>query len=328
MAMNDRISSLMGGLDTGTGADNSRATSPGGDWRGVLAAILLTGMVHVALHLAREAHLARISRRRRFLEIQRAAPDLPEEEAPRAVGLLGRRSERLLVMESPRPQAWSLPLPSRPLQLVVSTAAMRRLSTEQLDAVLAIERAHARARHHLLVQSACALATAFPGAALFTAYADSAARLVELAADDAAAHLHGNLATALALLDLNETRVGQNRPTAPLPWTPGTPPPPPAEQITARADRLKAARVAQIGDDHLGHTLAERLGVARCGFGQLRRDEHRHGDAEHAIGGSAHLGKKLLVRLLARRRLLGLLGLALRWLRKGRWRDRYRCGPK
>ena len=34
MAMNDRISSLMGGPDTGTGADNSRATSPGGDWRG------------------------------------------------------------------------------------------------------------------------------------------------------------------------------------------------------------------------------------------------------------------------------------------------------
>lgn len=34
MAVNERISHLVGALDPGTGADNSRATSPGGDWRG------------------------------------------------------------------------------------------------------------------------------------------------------------------------------------------------------------------------------------------------------------------------------------------------------
>ncbi|MDI5974344.1 M48 family metalloprotease [Streptomyces sp. SL13] len=211
----------------------------GGDWRGVFAAVLFTGTVHLVLHLFREAHLARISRRRRYDEIRQAAPALPGETRERAA-LLGRRAEHLLVMENPRPQAWSLPLPTRPLQLVVSTGAMRRLSAEQLDAVLAIERAHARARHHLLVQSAGALATAFPAAALFTAYADNSARLVELAADDAAAHRHGNLATALALLDLNEARVGAGagRRGVPLPWTPGTPPPPPAERIAARVDRL------------------------------------------------------------------------------------------
>ncbi len=220
------------------GVQQAYGLTAGRDWCGVLAAVLLTGAVHLVLHVAREAHLARISRRRRYREIQRAAPRLPQEEGTWPATLLARRSERLLVMESPRPQAWSLPLPSRPLQLVVSTGAMRRLSSEQLDAVLAIERAHARARHHLLVQSAGALATAFPGAALFTAYADNSARLVELAADDAAAHRHGRLATALALLDLNETRVGPSRSAAPLAWTPGTPPPPPAEQITERADRL------------------------------------------------------------------------------------------
>jgi Zn-dependent protease with chaperone function len=220
------------------GVQQAYGLASGGDWRGLLAAVLLTGAVHLLLHLFREAHLARISRRRRYREIRRAAPSLPRETEAWTAALLGRRAERLLVMESPRPQAWSLPLPSRPLQLVVSTGAMRRLSSEQLDAVLAIERAHARARHHLLVQSAGALATAFPAATLFTAYADNSARLVELAADDAAAQRHGHLATALALLDLNESRVGPARPVTPLGFTPGTPPPPPAEQITERVDRL------------------------------------------------------------------------------------------
>ena len=33
MAVSERISQLMGALDTGSGPDTSRATSPGGDWR-------------------------------------------------------------------------------------------------------------------------------------------------------------------------------------------------------------------------------------------------------------------------------------------------------
>ncbi len=225
-------------LDAPHGVQSAYGLATGGDWRGVFAAVLLTGSVHVLLHLMREAHLARISRRRRYEAIRRAAPLLPDETREKAA-LLGRRSEHLLVMENPRPQAWSLPLPARPLQLVVSTGAMRRLRPEQLDAVLAIERAHARARHHLVVQSAGALATAFPVASLFTAYADHCARLVELAADDTAAHHHGNVATAMALLEVNATRLGAGRARSGcLPWTPGTPPPPPAEQVAARADRL------------------------------------------------------------------------------------------
>jgi Zn-dependent protease with chaperone function len=216
------------------GVQDSYDLTVGGAWRGVFAAVLVTAAIHVVLHLVREAHLARISRRRRYRELRQAAPPLPHEAHH---GWRARRAERLLVMESPRPQAWSLPLPRKPLQLVVSTGAMRRLSREQLDAVLAHERAHARARHHLLLQSAGALATAFPQASLFTAYADHSARLVELAADDAAAYRHGHLATALALLDLNETRLGASRPV-PAAWSPGTPPPPPVEEVAARVDRL------------------------------------------------------------------------------------------
>jgi Zn-dependent protease with chaperone function len=221
------------------GVQGAYGLATGGNWRGVFAALLLTGGVHLLLHLVREGHLSRISRRRRYEAIRQAAPLLPDETRERAA-LLGRRSEHLLVMENPRPQAWSLPLPARPLQLVVSTGAMRRLRPEQLDAVLAIERAHARARHHLLVQSAGALATAFPAVALFTAFAANCARLVELAADDTAAHRHGGAATALALLEVNAARLGagRTRGAASLPWSPGTPPPPPAELVAARADRL------------------------------------------------------------------------------------------
>ncbi|MEU6172620.1 M56 family metallopeptidase [Streptantibioticus parmotrematis] len=220
------------------GVQQAYGLATGGAWRGVFAAVLLTGAVHLVLHLAREAHLARISRRRRYRELRAAAPALPRDPCLDTPRRLGRRAEHVLVMENPRPQAWSLPVPRHPLQLVVSTGAMRRLSTEQLDAVLAHERAHARARHHLLLQSAGALTTAFPSSALFAAYADRSARLVELAADDAAAHRHGQLATALALIDLNDSRVGLARVPLPAGWSPGTPPPPPVEQITERVDRL------------------------------------------------------------------------------------------
>ncbi len=217
------------------GVQESYGLTGGGAWREVLAAVLVTVAIHFVLHLIREAHLAGISRRRRYRALRRAAPPLPP--AARGTAHL-RRDERLLVMESPRPEAWSLPMPLRPLQLVVSTGAMRRLSSEQLDAVLTHERAHARARHHLLLQSAGALATAFPSAALFTAYARTSARLVELAADDAAAQRHGHLATALALIDLNDGRFGPARPRAVRPWTPGSPPPPPVDQVAERVDRL------------------------------------------------------------------------------------------
>src|SRR5207302_9920246 len=117
-------------------------------------------------------------------------------------------------------------------------AAIRPRTPEHPAPVLAHARAHAPARHHLLLQSAGALATAFPSAALFTAYARNSARLVELAADDAAAQRHGHLATALALLDLNAGRIGPARSRTISAWTPGSPPPPPADQVAERVDRL------------------------------------------------------------------------------------------
>nr|WP_202446804.1 M56 family metallopeptidase [Streptomyces sp. SID5468] len=218
------------------GVQESYGLAAGGVWRGVLAAVLITAAVHVVLHLFREAHLARISRRRRYQALRAAAPPLPPGAVPRQRGRRG--DDDLLVLEGSRPEAWSLTMPLRPPRVVVSTGAMRRLGPEQLRAVLAHERAHARARHHLLLRSAGALATAFPSAELFTAYARTSARLVELAADDAAAQRHGSLATALALIDLNDGRFGPPRPRPPAAWAPGSPPPPPVEQVAERVDRL------------------------------------------------------------------------------------------
>jgi beta-lactamase regulating signal transducer with metallopeptidase domain len=89
---------------------------------------------------------------------------------------------------------------------VVTTAALRRLRGRQLDAVLAHEKGHARARHDWLLHCSAALADGFPQVPVFAAFRDEMHRLVELAADDVASRRFGRLTTALALVELNEER--------------------------------------------------------------------------------------------------------------------------
>jgi hypothetical protein len=112
--------------------------------------------------------------------------------------------ERLVVLEGERPDAWWLP--GAAPQLVITTAALRRLKGQQLDAVLAHEQGHARARHNWLLHSSAALAGGFPQVPVFAAFRDEMHRLVELAADDMASRRFGRLTTALALVELNEDR--------------------------------------------------------------------------------------------------------------------------
>ena len=164
---------------------------------GALAALLLGyGGLHTLLFLAREVRGARAARSRRQAELALLAPELPP-----AAGVREARRERLVVLESLHPEAWSLPGPSA--RLVVTTGALHRLSDRELAAVLDHERVHVRARHHWLLQCAEALAAGFPGVAVFGAFRDEVGRLVELAADDTASRRHGRLATALALVQLN-----------------------------------------------------------------------------------------------------------------------------
>jgi Zn-dependent protease with chaperone function len=171
------------------------ALGTAGPWAAATAVALAGGGLWSAAMLVREIGGARARGRRRRADLLVRAPLLPGEVAV---------SGRLVVLESEQPDAWWQP--GTPPQLVVTTAALRRLKGRQLDAVLAHEQGHARARHDWLLNCSSALAGGFPQVPVFAAFRDEMHRLVELAADDTASRRFGRLTTALALVELNEHR--------------------------------------------------------------------------------------------------------------------------
>ncbi|WP_055534184.1 M56 family metallopeptidase [Streptomyces graminilatus] len=165
-------------------------------WLTVLTLLLACGAAWTVAMLGRELAEARRRRRLRRLDLRERAPDLPAG-FPAAEG-------PLLVLEDEYPDAWLLP--GATPRLVVTTGALRRLSDHELDAVLAHELGHARARHDWLLHLAQALATGFPRVPVFAHFRDQTHRLVELAADDTASRRCGHRTTALALIELNRHR--------------------------------------------------------------------------------------------------------------------------
>ncbi|WP_431949139.1 M56 family metallopeptidase [Actinacidiphila sp. bgisy167] len=202
-----------------------------GPWAPYLAIALACGGAWTAAMLAREIRGARARQRARRAELRARSPRLPGEAAT--------PEERLVVLESERPDVWWLTGP-RP-QLVVTTAALRRLKGRRLDSVLAHEQGHARARHDVLLHCAGALAAGFPQVRVFAGFRDQVHRLVELAADDIASRRFGRLTTALALVELNEHR-GVFGPC-----------PTPDAQVPVRVSRLldPAPRLTRLGRAHL-----------------------------------------------------------------------------
>ncbi|MFJ5273156.1 M56 family metallopeptidase [Streptomyces sp. NPDC088358] len=174
---------------------NAYALSTGGTWAATTAVALACGGAWTAAMLVREVLGARARHRHSRAELRLRAPLLPGEEPG---------SDRLVVLEGERPDAWFLPGPAP--QLVITTAALRRLKGRRLDAVLAHEQGHARARHDWLLHCSAALAVGFPQVPVFAAFRDEMHRLVELAADDVASRRFGRLTIALALVELNEDR--------------------------------------------------------------------------------------------------------------------------
>ncbi|MFD6422761.1 M56 family metallopeptidase [Streptomyces sp. NPDC060198] len=166
-----------------------------GPWSAVVAVVLAFGGVWSGAMLLREVRRARRRRSLSRAELLVRSPHLDGEEPGDA---------RLVILEGPRPDAWWLP-GSTP-RLVITTAALVRLKGRQLDAVLAHEQGHARARHDWLLHCSAALANGFPQVPVFAAFRDEMHRLVELAADDVASRRFGRLTTALALVGLNEDR--------------------------------------------------------------------------------------------------------------------------
>ncbi|MFD8573682.1 M56 family metallopeptidase [Streptomyces sp. NPDC059639] len=171
------------------------APAGAGPWAATVAVTLALGGIWTAAMLVREVHRARVRRSRRRAELLVRAPLLPGEEPG---------ADRLVVLEGERPDAWWLP--GQTPQLVITTAALRRLKGRQLDAVLAHEMGHARWRHDWLLHCSGALASGFPQVPVFAAFRDEMHRLVELAADDVASRRFGRLTIALALVELNEDR--------------------------------------------------------------------------------------------------------------------------
>ncbi|MEU3608956.1 M56 family metallopeptidase [Streptomyces sp. NPDC035033] len=169
--------------------------STSGPWSAVLAVVLAAGGLWSGAMLGREIGLARARRRQRRDDLLVRSPQLPGEE---------QAGGRLVILEGERPDAWWLP--GAPPRLVITTAALRRLKGRQLDAVLAHEQGHARARHDWLLHCSGALAAGFPGIPVFAAFREEMHRLVELAADDVASRRFGRLTVALALVELNEER--------------------------------------------------------------------------------------------------------------------------
>jgi hypothetical protein len=174
---------------------NAYALGPDGGWAAATAVTLACGGLWSGAMLVREILRARAHRRRSRKELLVRAPLLPGEEPG---------SDRLVIIEGERPDAWWLP--GAAPQLALTTAALRRLRGKQLDAVLAHEQGHAQARHDWLLHCSDALANGFPQVPVFAAFRDEMHRLVELAADDMASRRFGRLTTALALVGLNEDR--------------------------------------------------------------------------------------------------------------------------
>ena len=93
-------------------------------------------------------------------------------------------------------------LPGRREFVVITTGALSALDEPQVSAVLAHERAHLRARHHLAISGAAVLHRALPFAPLLHAAAEAIPRLVEMAADDSAGARADRSRVASALVTL------------------------------------------------------------------------------------------------------------------------------
>jgi len=198
------------------------------------AGMLLAGAVvaQATRHLARG--LARTRREHRAHAALVAAAGRPDQVLD------------VLIIDKDTPAAYCLPCGRH--RVVISAGTLSRLSTRQLHAVLAHERAHLRGHHHLMLAVAAALARAFPAVPLLARAAAELAVLAEMAADDAAARRHDPADLAAALVTLASAGISTTALTAGGPAAIAriqrllAPPAPPG--LPVRAVRLAAGLAA------------------------------------------------------------------------------------
>ncbi|MFD1827335.1 MULTISPECIES: M56 family metallopeptidase [Mumia] len=109
-----------------------------------------------------------------------------------------RRSVRILDTSEP----FAYCLPGMDARVVLSRGTVASLDPSELDAVLAHERAHLRARHDLVLDAFTALHRAFPRVLRSEAALASTRVLVELLADDHARRASGTTPLARALVKI------------------------------------------------------------------------------------------------------------------------------
>jgi Zn-dependent protease with chaperone function len=156
----------------------------------LVAGFLLTGGLVVVLGWS-WVRVARIRRRHRDL-----------------LALVAREDDRLpgvLVLDHPLTVAYCLP--GRRAQVVFSSGALSTLSGQEVAAVLAHERTHARERHDLVLLPFAALRRALPASRLMGMAADAVALLVEMRADEGACRTQGAGSLAHALRRFSRVAV-------------------------------------------------------------------------------------------------------------------------
>lgn len=134
----------------------------------VLAGAVVLRLVLVATRLALETR----RRRRRHVEMLDLLEGAADERA------------RLHVLTARMPLAYCVP--GRPGRVVVTDATLDLLTAQEVEAVVAHERAHLNARHDLVVEAFTALHTAFPRWVRSRLALEEVDRLLEMLADDAA----------------------------------------------------------------------------------------------------------------------------------------------
>lgn len=178
---------LLWSPQVGNGARNPASTEPAIS-RALISVLGMVVVVGVILQVCR--HLVR--------ERLRSHRGGSQHEA--MVAAVGRPDPTLgaVVLDHAAPAAYCLP--GRCHRVVVTRGAVATLTPEQLQAVLAHERAHLHSHHHLIVGTAHALARALPWVPLLRQASDEVAVLAEMAADDAAARRHDRCTLADALM--------------------------------------------------------------------------------------------------------------------------------
>ncbi|MCX4911122.1 M56 family metallopeptidase [Streptomyces sp. NBC_00878] len=124
-----------------------------------------------------------------------------------ALDLVGRRSARLCATVLPYDTPAAYCLPGRHPRIVVSDAAVRRLTPDQLGAVLEHERAHVAGRHHLALAAMEAFHSVFRRLPLARHAREQTALLLEMIADDRALRSHSRDALATAMYEMVAARV-------------------------------------------------------------------------------------------------------------------------